>query len=477
VQFAGLTVARTKAIELKVKAMTAAALSSVPGSRGWWPLIRELSTGGWQRNEDIAVDTVLSNPTLYACVTLIARDIGKLRPKLVEQDANGIWTEISSAAFSPVLRKPNHFQTRIEFFQWWLISKLVHGNTYALKARDGRNVVSALYILDPTRVRVLVATDGSVFYELHIDELSRVTQPLVVPAREIIHDKSEPLFHPLVGVSPIYAAGWPAMQGLNIRRTSDQFFTNGSKPGGVLSAPGEIKPETASRLSTYWQDNFSGDNIGKIAVLGDGLKYEQMAMTAEQSELVAQLNLTDEDICKAFHMPRFKVGTGPDPTYNNAEILNQIYYSDCLQKPIEELELLLDEGLELTTVPGRTLGVEFDLSDLIRMDSSSRMAFAKEGISSAILSPNEARRLFDMPPVTGGESPMLQQQMFSLEALAERDEAKPFAKPAEPPPATAPDDVPDDTTDVPAASEDAEKSLTLAEWVPIREWMAKDLRT
>jgi HK97 family phage portal protein len=474
-RLAGLTIERTKSLEVKIKALTAAALSSVPGSRGWWPIIRELSAGAWQRNEDIPVDTVLSNPTLYACVTLIANDISKLRPKLVEQDSNGIWTEINSAAFSPVLRKPNHYQTRIDFFKWWMVSKLVHGNMYALKARDGRNVVQGLYILDPTRVAVLVAPDGSVFYDLHVDELSHLRMPVVVPAREMIHDMSPPLFHPLVGVSPIYAAGWPALQGLNIRRTSDTFFSNGSKPGGVLSAPGEIKPETAARLKDYWDANFSGENLGKIAVLGDGLKFEQMAISAEQSQLVEQLRLSDEDICKCFHMPRFKVGVGPDPTYNNASILNDIYYSDCLQEHIEGLELKLDEGLELTTVPGRTLGVELDLADLIRMDSSSRMAFAKQGIESAIFSPNEARRLFDMPPATGGDSPMLQQQMFSLEALAERDEAKPFAKPEAPPPAPAAD-TPEGRPSADAEPE-PEKGLTLAAWLPHREYFDKALRT
>jgi HK97 family phage portal protein len=430
-QFLGLTIARTKALELQTKAALSA-LYGVNGSRGWWPFIREMLAGAWQRNEEVQVDTALSNPTLYACITLIAGDIAKLRPKLVEQDDDGIWTEIESAAFSPVLRKPNHYQTRIDFIEWWQLSKLVHGNTYALKARDGRNVVQALYILDPYRVTPLVSPDGSVFYQLHRDELAQIEDSVVVPAREIIHDVMCPLFHPLVGVSPIYAAGYPALQGLNIRRASDKFFTNGSKPGGVLTAPGPITQATADRLKTYWEDNFSGDNIGKIAVLGDGLKYEAMAVTAEQSQLVEQLQMTDEDIAKCFHMPRHKVGIGPDPTYNNIDALNNQYYTDCLQKHIEKLELKLDEGLELTTVPGRTLGVEMDLTDLLRMDSETRMKTAEMGIRAGVFAPNEVRRQFDMKPKLGGDSPMLQQQMFSLEALAERDQDKPFSKPTTP---------------------------------------------
>lgn len=409
----------TKTFSLKTKDLFG--LSGLSGSRIWWPWFQESSAGGWQRNEAVNVNTVLSNPTLYACITLIAGDIAKLYPCLVEKDSDGIWNEIESAAFSPVLRKPNHYQTRVDFFEWWMLSKLVHGNTYALKARDNRGVVTRLYILDPTRVRPLEAPDGSVFYQLSEDRLNTLEKSVVVPAREIIHDVMCPLFHPLCGVSPIYAAGFPALQGLNIRGASDKFFSNGSKPGGVLTAPGAISPDTAQRLKEYWDTNFSGDNVGKIAVLGDGLKYEAMAVTAEQSQLVEQLRMTDEDICKCFHMPRHKVGVGPDPTYNNIDALNQQYYSDCLQKLIEKLEIKLDEGLELTNVPGKTLGVQFDIDDLIRMDATAKADAAVKAIGSG-MSFNEARfRFWDLGPKVGGESPLAQQQYYSIEALAKRD--------------------------------------------------------
>ena len=421
-EFFGLTIARTRALQEK----SALAHVGVSGSRVWWPLIRDWTTGAWQRNEEIQVESVLCNPTLYACITLIAGDIAKLGVSLVEQDQDGIWSETTSPAFSPVLRKPNHYQTRIDFFEWWMLSKLVHGNTYALKARDGRGVVSALYILDPQRVTPLVAPDGSVFYELAVDELANIKGPLRVPAREVIHDIMCPLFHPLCGVSPIYAAGFPALQGLNIRRQSDKFFMNGSKPGGVLTAPGNINQETAQRIKEYWDEQFSGDNVGKIAILGDGLKYEAMAVTAEQAQLVEQLRMTDEDIAKCFHMPRHKVGIGPDPTYNNIEALNLQYYADCLQKHIEKLELVLDEGLELVTVPNRTLGVEFNRDDLAQMDSASLIQSEKE--ASGIKTVNESRRRLGLPKVTGGDTVFKQEQDHSLEALNRRDaQPDPFA--------------------------------------------------
>src|SRR6185312_14046419 len=102
---------------------------------------------------------------------------------------------------------------------------------------------------------------------------------VVVPASEIIHDRMNCLFHPLVGLSPIYAAGLAATQGLHIQGNSATFFKNGSNPGGVLTAPGAISDETAARLKAAWATNYSGENAGKVAVLGDGLKYEAMAVT------------------------------------------------------------------------------------------------------------------------------------------------------------------------------------------------------
>jgi HK97 family phage portal protein len=439
----GFTIARTKTLERKLLD-----LSGVSGSRGWWPLLREMTTGGWQRNEEVNVDTVLSNPTLFSCVTLICGDIAKLRPMLVEQNTDGVWKETESAAFSPVLREPNHYQTWIDFAEWYLLSKVVHGNAYALKARDGRGVVTSLYLLDPYRVRPLVAPDGSVFYQLSQDPLADLQESVVAPAREIIHDVMCPLFHPLCGVSPIYAAGFPALQGLNIRGASDKFFKNGSRPGGVLLVPGNIEQTQADDMKANWKSAFSGDNQGDIAILTGGMKYEPMAMTADQSQLVEQLKMTDEDIAKCFHMPRHKVGIGPDPAYNNIEALNQQYYTDCLQKHIAKLQRKMTTGLEMDNVPGRTLAVELDLDDLLLMDTAGKADAASKAVRAG-LSYNEVRnRFWDEGPVAGGESPLAQQQDFSLEALAKRD-AKPdpfgTAQPAPPKPAPT-DATPPDAT-------------------------------
>src|SRR6266576_7305954 len=79
------------------------ALQSVSDRGGWFPIINEPFTGAWQRNLSERRESVLAFGAVYAVVTLIASDIGKIRLRLVQQDSNGIWEETTSPAFSPVL--------------------------------------------------------------------------------------------------------------------------------------------------------------------------------------------------------------------------------------------------------------------------------------------------------------------------------------------------------------------------------------
>jgi len=450
-QFLGLSITRTKQV---------GTLQPVDNRGGWWPLIRESFAGAWQSNIEVSLTNVLSHPTVFACISLIASDIAKMRLRLVELDTDGIWSETFSPAYSPVLKKPNRYQTRIAFVSSWLISKLAYGNTYALKQRDNRGVVVALYVLDPNRVTPLVAPDGSVYYQLSRDDLSR--QPdnsVMVPASEIIHDLWNTLYHPLVGLSPIYACGLAATLGLRIQTNSANFFTNGARPSGVLMAPGAISQANADAIKAYWQTEFTGENGGKVAVLTQGLKYEPMSFPADKSQTTEQWRETALAVCQCFLVPAYKVGAGPPPAYNNVEALNQDYYSQCLQILIESIELLLDEGIGLAEgkIDGRTLGTEFDLDDLLRMDSATMMTTISAGVGAGVLAPNEGRLRLNYRPVEGGDTPYLQQQNYSLAALDARDKNPPPSALTTPTPPALPAATEDtDDTDI---DEDVEKDF------------------
>ena len=410
------------------------ALSSVPSDRGgWFPIIREPFAGAWQRNVSINTDTASSFHADFACKTLIARDIAKLRVKLVEKDSNDIWSETTNPAYSPVLRQPNDYQTHNQFFECWVLSKLSRGNAYILKVRDNRQVVTDLHVLDPTRVQPLVSDDGSVFYRLSSDNLAGIGD-IIVPAREIIHDRMNCLFHPLCGTPPVFASGLSSMLGLNAQRASTLLFENSSTPGGIITAPGEISDVQQTRFKEQWETRFGGANYGRVAVLGGGLKYEKVSMTHVEGQLIENLKWSAEVVCSVYHVPPYKVGVGALPSYNNVQALNVEYYSQALQSHIEEIEELLDYALGLG---GSNLGTEFDTETLLRMDTVTLVTSIRDAVGAGVMSPNEGRGKLDLKPVKGGETPYLQEQNWALSDLAKRGApTRPVTQPALIPPPT-----------------------------------------
>lgn len=411
--------------------------TAVGQASSWWGSIRESFSGAWQSN--VVADpahTLLAFSAVYACVTMIAGDISKLRLKLVEFD-KGVWQEVDNPSYSPVLRKPNHYQTRIQLLNQWIQSKLIYGNAYVLKERDKRGVVVALYVLDPRIVKALITEDGEVYYQVGTDRLVGRKTAFTVPASEIIHDRTSCFFHPLIGISPIYACGISATQGNRIQQNSAKFFENMSRPSGQLTSPDVITDETAERLKRDFEEKFSGQNIGKLLVTGNGLKYEPMTIPAQQAQLIEQLKWTVEDVGRCFKVPLHKIGAATNVKFSNMAEMNQDYYSQTLQELIECVELLLDEGLGLTGGPQK-LGVEVDLEALLRMDPVQRAERTDKLVKAGVMAPNEGRRIENLPPVEGGDEPYLQQQNYPLSQLANQPAPGSVPPPPVPAPAVTP---------------------------------------
>lgn len=392
------------------------ALDIVPSSRGWPWSIKEFDTGYWQKGLEYERKDVLSYHAVFSCISLIASDISKLPVKIVRKDSDDIWNEIPFGDYN-VVNKPNNYQNRIQFYESWILSKYIRGNTYVLKERDNRGKVVKLYVLHPDKVLPLVSENGDVYYQLTEDNLSGVTEEgVTVPASEIIHDRFNCFYHPLVGLSPLFASGLPAFMGQKILENSAHLFQNGGRPAGILTVPEAISSERASELSTAWETKYGGENYGKVAVLGGDLKYQAISMKAEEAQLVEQLKMTAEMVCSTFHVPPYKVGVGVTPAYNNVEALNLEYYNSALQTAIESLELCLNEGLDFK----RETGVEFDIDNLLRMDTKSQVETLGSGVSKSIYATNEARKKVNLKPVKGGDKPMLQQQMWPIDILSDR---------------------------------------------------------
>lgn len=390
--------------------------------RGWWSLlVHEPFTGAWQHNQEKRIGTILTYPTLYACINRIASDVGKLPFKIQSLSSDGVtYRESSSAAQLALLRRPNHYQTESQFRECWILSKLLSGNTYVLLSRDRGGAVESMHVLDWRRVMPTVTDSGAVFYQLQSDSLNGLlpdsypTQNIAVPAADIIHDRMNCFFHPLIGIPPLAAAHLPALKNFRILRTADTYFDAASQSAtGILTAPAGISDDDAKEITDYWNANFGKS---RVAALGSDLKYTSLGVRSSDSQMVEQLKYSDEQICQPFGIPPFKIGIGSLPSGMSVDEMNLLYFCDAVQSHITAMEILLTRVLALRA----TEHVEIDARALLRMDEGKRADIETKMVKGMVKTPNESRSIFNLPPVSGGDTIWGQHQDYPLGMLADR---------------------------------------------------------
>ena len=277
-----------------------------------------------------------------------------------------------------------------------VLSLLLHGNAYLLKNRDERGVVNQLYVLDPSRVKVLVAPDGSVYYELQPNDLAGIAvsadPPIIGPAREIIHVRINCFFHPLMGISPLYAVAGAVSQAQAIQSSSSAFFANGGRSPFALIAPTKLDPASSARAQAEAAKFKSSGTM----VLELGMQIVPMPTTAADTQLIAQLGWTEETIAKCFRFPISLLNSAKQPPYANAEA-SQLQYKVCLEPYMTSIANGLSTGLELPLY----LKVEFDDTLLIWMDTATRTKAARDAIVAG-MSPNEVASDVLRPRPGGG---------------------------------------------------------------------------
>ena len=416
------------------------ALQPVADWRQGWRVVHEPYAGAWQRNDELKRGDLTCYPALYGCMNRITQDIGKLPFSLKHHQANGIWMDEQNPAWSPVLRKPNGYQTAQQFRESWILSKLMDGNTYVLKVRDEANKVRALYVLDPCRVEPMISEAGRVFYRVNYpgaNNLLPADYPggqLMLPASEVIHDRINPFHHPLLGVPPLSAAAIAAGKNIRILRNSAAFFENSANPGGLVAGPAGLSEADADKLQNFFNTSFTGDKSGKIAVIGADLKFTPFAFKAADSQLVEQMRYSDEQICQPFGVPPFKIGIGSIPAGLGVDAINLLYHEDALSGHIEAMENLLDEALALPS----DWGIWLDTEPLFRMDEGKKAEVATKLVGGGVSTPNEGRRRFNLPPLEGGDTVYMQQQDFPLDQVRKNKIVDADLNPVAPPEPVAP---------------------------------------
>jgi HK97 family phage portal protein len=355
----------------------------------------------------ISQATAMTVAGVNRAVTVRANSVALCRPTLYAVADDGTHTPLKSADHPLVqlLKRPNRVQTRFEFIRDTWIALLLRGNAYWAIKRDRRGTPIELIWINPDAVMILEAVDGQWFYNVNRIGLFMIEAlrefPISIPAEDIIHFRG-PSFNMLVAASTIGLARDTI--GLSMGQTQQQarWLGNGARPGVVLEASKPLSDAAAKRLKQSWEDYNAGiQNIGRTAVLEDGVTAKQMSLTSVDLEFVAQSNLTMQDIARFFGVPLRKLYQ-PDTSRGSTVIQeDQAFVNETVSPDLEMLEQKLDREFSLDE---DGLVLDFDESPLLRADPKTRYDIGRIGVLSGLVAPNEFRKSERLPPVPDGDT-------------------------------------------------------------------------
>ena len=349
---------------------------------------------------------------VQACVDSYAQTIASVHPFHMRFNDDETKERVFSTSQARVLRRPNSYQTRSDFYLNLVESVLFHGNGYAVAQRNDRNEIVEFHLLPPLSTAPYIDEESrSIYYAIGDNPLLNLSPDYMVPARDMLHVRLYTPRHPLVGVSPIRNVASSIAANSAITSQQAKFFENMSRPSGILSTDMKLTKDQMLQLRDAFNQQARHLNAGGIPILGNGLKWSPMSITSQDAQLVEAFHMTVEDIARAFRVPLPLINDNRHSTYNNVEQMISHWLSGGLGFLIDHIENNLDSIFNFNYKDR----VEFDVDMLLRTDFIGRVDGYTRAIQHGLMSPNEARARFSgLPQVEYGDKPIVQQQMVPL---------------------------------------------------------------
>lgn len=240
---------------------------------------------------------------VYACVRLLSDSIAMLPCSLYEKVGRKNVIAANNPVHLVLSIRPNSWQTAYEFWRMVITHLLLRGNFYAEKVIY-RSKVTDLIPLNPAWMRAKVLETGGIVYEYR----KNGTETVIYSQEQIFHVRGLSI-DGVTGMSVLEAARNSIGVSIKTEEYSAQLFTNGVRPSGVLQSEKALNKEAYERLREDFTEHYAGaGNNQRPMILEDGLTWQQMSMTAEDSQFIDQRKYSVAEIARFFGVPPHAIG-------------------------------------------------------------------------------------------------------------------------------------------------------------------------
>lgn len=359
----------------------------------------------------VSTHTAMQVATVMACVRAIANGCATPALHVFRQNPDGTTTIArTSPEYRLLNRRPNEWQTSLEFRRTMTMHAALTGNGLAIKLMIGRRVAELIpvrpgyYTIDKV---------GRFQWTCRIwDEygfIGAFTQDDVFHLPNWQWDDVKGLDAVKMARSAI---------GLSIAAEANQasLHANGGRPAGILTTEQKVSPEAIERLREAWRQ-FTTTNRNGTAILDNGFKYAQLAMSGVDGQHMETRRMQVEEICRAFDVFPAIIGHADKAsTYASAEAFFAAHLIHTLTPWHEMWKQRLDEFVLDGSGP---LFVDFDTRYLRAGSMKDRAVWARTMAEMGIYTRNELRDEEGRDPLPGLDDPLTPMNMSGTAGVAD----------------------------------------------------------
>lgn len=354
----------------------------------------------------------MSLAAVYRCVNVISESVAQLPLDVFQKDDEGYKKAyIKHPAYSLLREYPNPDMTRFTFLKTLVSSMLLNGNGYAYVDRDDfGNALSVQYISSSLVNIVYITVDGFSKMRYQVTGFKNLVEP-----SDMIHIRNFS-YDGVVGISTLAHARMTLRLASSSEEYADQFFSEGGNVRGVISVEGRLNPGQRAEIKKSWAEMISNGGVG---VMEGNMSYHPVTINPSDAQMLETRQFNVVDICRFFGVSPVKAFDLSKSSYSTVEATQLAFLTDTLAPLLENIELEFKRKIFRPSERAK-IEVQFDTSSLLRADKAAQSTWMKTMYEIGGMTPNEARRLMNMPKVSNGDKPLVNNAMVPLEYVANK---------------------------------------------------------
>jgi len=335
----------------------------------------------------------------YACATIIARNVAKVPLHLYVKRANK-FEEITEHPILELFQHVNDLQTRYELWELTVVWLELTGNAYWYLAHNKLKIPGEIWPIQPDRMKVVPGRDRLLQGYLY----THMGKKIAFEPEEIIHLKYPNPRSPWYGLGTLQAAAYSYDTDFFMRKYSINLFRNQARPDAALYTDQHLLPAEIQRVRDEWNKVYgSVENVGKIAILTAGTKYQPLSEKLQDLDFVNGRRLAREEILGIFGVPASKLGLVEDVNRANAEANDITFQKEVILPRL----IMIAEKLNQDLVPRFDSRLLLKFESPVPEDWERRLKERESNIKSGYSSINEERARDGLPEAPWGKVPLL----------------------------------------------------------------------